>query len=79
MLITGGLPPVGRPIDDVYRATYARMLERTARYLARYPGDLERLREPRPSQLDGRATCGCPYGDRLTSRRLRRARQRCSG
>ena len=26
--VTGGLPPVGRPTDDVYRATYRRVLER---------------------------------------------------
>ena len=27
-MITGGLAPIGRPVDDVYRATYARMAER---------------------------------------------------
>jgi pimeloyl-ACP methyl ester carboxylesterase len=25
---TGGIPPIGRPVDDVYRATYTRMLRR---------------------------------------------------
>src|SRR5690606_4583679 len=43
VLITGGIPPVGVPIDDVYRATYQRVLKRNRRFHARYPGDAERL------------------------------------
>lgn len=42
-LFTGGLPPIGRHPDEVYRATYARMLERNRRYYARYPEDRERF------------------------------------
>ena len=61
--ITGGLPPVGRHIDDVYRATYARVRERARRYFERYPQDRARLEPP-----DGLVL---PGGDRLTSRRLR--------
>ncbi len=45
--LTGGLPPLGRPVDDVYRATYERVLERNRRYYERYPGDRERVRELR--------------------------------
>jgi pimeloyl-ACP methyl ester carboxylesterase len=37
--ITGGLPTLHRPIDEVYRATYARVEARLAEYLARYPDD----------------------------------------
>jgi pimeloyl-ACP methyl ester carboxylesterase len=40
--ITGGLPPLDRPVDDVYRATYRRVIERNRRYYERYPGDAER-------------------------------------
>src|ERR1051325_5901754 len=29
--VTGGIPPVGRPTDDVYRATYERVRERNRR------------------------------------------------
>src|SRR5215210_2065316 len=68
-LITGGLPPIDRPIDDVYRATYARMLDRNRRYYERYPGDRARVRA-----LHGRLEAEdvrLPSGDRLTSRRLR--------
>ena len=41
--ITGGLPPLGNRIDDVYRATYARALDVSRRYYERYPGDRERV------------------------------------
>jgi pimeloyl-ACP methyl ester carboxylesterase len=69
--VTGGLAPVGRHVDDIYRATYERMLERNRRYYERYPDDrapvralVERL-EAEPLIL--------PTGDRLTARRFRQA------
>src|SRR4051794_10578457 len=43
--ITGGLSPVGRPVDDIYAATYRRVIERNERYFERYPEDLERVGE----------------------------------
>jgi pimeloyl-ACP methyl ester carboxylesterase len=69
--ITGGVPPLGRPVDDVYRATYERVLERCRRYYERYPADRDRVRRlhERLSAEDVRL----PSGDRLTSRRLRQA------
>src|SRR6266540_990747 len=42
--VTGGLAPLGPRIDEVYRATYARTLDRSRRYYERYPGDRERVR-----------------------------------
>jgi pimeloyl-ACP methyl ester carboxylesterase len=42
-MFTGGLPPIGRHPDEVYRATYARVLERNRRYYARYPEDRKRF------------------------------------
>jgi pimeloyl-ACP methyl ester carboxylesterase len=67
--ITGGLPPLGPDIDDVYRATYARTLERNRRYYERYPADRERVRSLREhvTAHDVRL----PSGDRLTAGRLR--------
>jgi pimeloyl-ACP methyl ester carboxylesterase len=59
-LITGGLPPVGRHVDDVYAATYARVRERTRRYFERYPDD----------RLPARDDLVLPGGDPLTVRRL---------
>jgi pimeloyl-ACP methyl ester carboxylesterase len=73
VLITGGLPPFGERIDDVYRATYARVLERSRRYYDRYPADRARVRalHERLATED----VGLPSGDRLTSRRLRQLGQ----
>ena len=67
--ITGGLPPLGNRIDDVYRATYARTLTASRRYFERYPDDRARVRalHERLASEDVRL----PGGDRLTSRRLR--------
>ena len=66
---TGGVPPLRRPVDDVYRATYATMLERNRRYYRRYPGDRDRVR-----QLHERLEAGdvvLPDGDVVTTRRFR--------
>ena len=68
-LITGGVPPLGERIDDVYRATYATVAERTRRYFERYPGDRARLQAV-ADRLDGEEL-RLPSGDRLTVRRLR--------
>jgi pimeloyl-ACP methyl ester carboxylesterase len=67
--ITGGLSPVGRPPDDVYRATYVRLIEKNRGYFERYPDDQGRAGEilRRLDDNDVRL----PSGDRLTSRRFR--------
>ena len=68
---TGGVPPVGRPIDDVYAATYATQRERNRRYYARYPEDRAVVRD-----LHARAEAGelvLPNGDTVSSDRLRQA------
>jgi pimeloyl-ACP methyl ester carboxylesterase len=67
--ITGGVPALGVPIEDVYRATYAEVAARGARFFARYPQDRERLRalSRRLEDEDLRLSSG----DRLTPRRLR--------
>jgi pimeloyl-ACP methyl ester carboxylesterase len=66
---TGGLPPVGRGIDEVYRATYATVLERNRRYYERYPDDRERVVELRRRLAAEEILL--PGGDRLTGRRFR--------
>ena len=43
-LFTGGLPTVGPGMDEVYRTTWAGMVERSERYWARFPGDRDRFR-----------------------------------
>jgi pimeloyl-ACP methyl ester carboxylesterase len=72
-LITGGVPPLRTPIDDVYRDTYARVIERTRRYYARYPGDRERMRALRGAVAEG--SVRLPDGDALTWRRVRQLGQ----
>lgn len=68
-LITGGLPPVGRPTDEVYAATYGRVLDRNRQYYERYPDDRERVIALRTA-LD-RDDIRLPSGDQLTGRRFR--------
>lgn len=62
---TGGLPPIGRHPDEVYAATYARVLDRTRRYWAAYPEDRERFR----AAVDRAPRLAS--GDRLSHARLR--------
>lgn len=67
--LTGGLTPVGRPPDDVYRLTYQRLREKHAAYFARYPDDRRRT-----SEILGRLAAEdvrLPSGDRLSPRRFR--------
>jgi pimeloyl-ACP methyl ester carboxylesterase len=68
-LITGGLPPLRRHVDDVYAATYARMLDRNRQYLRRYPKDHARLAALR--ELTSGEGILMPAGDRLTWARFR--------
>jgi pimeloyl-ACP methyl ester carboxylesterase len=70
-LITGGLAPIGRHPDEVYRATYERMIDRSLAYYERYPQDRERVRA-----LHARLAAepiALPDGDPLTPARLRQA------
>jgi pimeloyl-ACP methyl ester carboxylesterase len=68
-LITGGLPPVGRHTDEVYAATYRRVLDRNRHYYERYPHDRDRVVALR-KRLDAE-DLRLPSGDRLTGRRFR--------
>ena len=45
VLITGGIPSLTRPTDDVYRATYPRVISKNRAYYERYPEDVQRVRE----------------------------------
>jgi pimeloyl-ACP methyl ester carboxylesterase len=67
--ITGGLPPLGPRVDDVYRATFARTLARSRAYYERYPDDRARVRALHERLRTDPIVL--PTGDRLTSARLR--------
>src|SRR6478735_10738443 len=68
-LITGGLSPIGRPVDDIYGATYQRAMQKNRGYFERYPEDRQRSRAifDRLETEDVRLM----NGDRLTARRFR--------
>lgn len=67
--LTGGLAPVLCGADDVYRATYQRVLERNRRYYKRYPGDVQKVKEI-VAFLRAQGGVQLPSGGRLTPRRF---------
>ena len=71
--LTGGLPPLERHPDDVYRATYERVAAKNRAYYERYPEDRDRIAGilERLEAEDVRL----PAGDRLTRRRFRQLGQ----
>jgi pimeloyl-ACP methyl ester carboxylesterase len=66
--ITGGLPPLNRHADDIYRATYRRVIEKNRLYFERYPVDQARAREI--VEVLGAHDVQLPAGGRLTPRRF---------
>ncbi len=66
--ITGGLPPIDHPADDVYRATYPRVHQKNRLYFERYPDDAQRLRDIVDYVLTREVYLPC--GDRLTPWRI---------
>ena len=68
VLITGGIPSLFRPADDVYRATYRRVLAKNRVYYQRYPGDVERVRRIVDHLL--KHDVRLPGGARLTAQRF---------
>ena len=69
VFLTGGLPPLTVPVDDVYRATYARVIQKNEAYYQRYPADIERVHQI-VNTLDSKDV-RLPNGDRLSPRRFR--------
>lgn len=68
-LFTGGVPPVGMPVDEVYAATYGVIRERNERFHRTYPHDRARLE--RVLDLADAGELVLPGGDRLTARWFR--------
>lgn len=67
-IFTGGLPPLQRSADEVYRATYRRVIEKNRRYYARYPDDVARVRSI--TDYLANHSVHLPTGDRLSPRRF---------
>lgn len=68
VMVTGGIPPLGRSPEEVYQATAARVAERWARFVERYPGDPARL--DRVADHVASHDVRLPSGDPLTVPRL---------
>ena len=66
---TGGLPPLERGIDEVYRQTYLSTIEKSRRHYRRYPEDADRMR--RLMEDLAIRDIRLPGGDRLTPARMR--------
>jgi len=43
VLLTGGVPPLDKSPDEIYRATYRKVIEKNRLYFERYPGDVKRV------------------------------------
>jgi pimeloyl-ACP methyl ester carboxylesterase len=68
VIITGGLPPLERSADEVYRATYQQVRAKNQQYNARYPEDAARVHEI--VAYLGHHEVLLPRGGRLTARRF---------
>jgi pimeloyl-ACP methyl ester carboxylesterase len=71
--LTGGLPPLERHPDEVYEATYRRVLDKNRAYHERYPEDRKLVRGI-VERLDAEEI-RLPSGDRLTARRFQQLGQ----
>lgn len=67
-IFTGGLPPLDRSADEVYRATYQRVLDQNRRFYERYPDAVERTHKIVTSLSNHEIHL--PGGGRLTPRRF---------
>jgi pimeloyl-ACP methyl ester carboxylesterase len=67
--LTGGVPPLRRHPDEVYRATYSRTIQRCRLYYERYPADHDRVR--RLHDWISEEEVLLPGGDLLTGRMFR--------
>ena len=68
VLITGGIPSLTATADDVYRATYPRVIAKNRRYYERYPDDVERVRDIVKYLAEHDVQMPC--GGRLTAQRF---------
>ncbi|OAA59170.1 proline iminopeptidase [Niveomyces insectorum RCEF 264] len=68
VFLTGGLPPVGQPAATVYRQTYRRVIAACDAFYARYPDDVQRVRDiVRFIVMVGHNAIPLPMGDSASS------------
>jgi pimeloyl-ACP methyl ester carboxylesterase len=67
--MTGGLAPVGKTADDVYRATFRKVAERNQAYYGKFPGDVDMIHEI-AAYIENEGPLPLPSGGSLTVPRL---------
>jgi pimeloyl-ACP methyl ester carboxylesterase len=67
-VVTGGIPSITRPAEDIYRASYPRVREKNRLYFERFPGDQERAQQVAACLAANKVTL--PAGGHLSVRRF---------
>jgi pimeloyl-ACP methyl ester carboxylesterase len=62
---TGGVPPLKKPIDEVYKATFATVARRNESYYAKFPEDVEHIQKL-ATYIQGVGGVKLPAGGTLT-------------
>ncbi|KAL8297505.1 hypothetical protein RB600_002478 [Gaeumannomyces tritici] len=70
VFLTGGLAPVGRSAEEVYRATYRKAAERNEAYYKKFPEDGARLARLASFLADKGGSVPLPAGGKLTFPRV---------
>ena len=66
---SGGIPPVGKSAEEVYKATYAIVMRRNARYYEKFPEDVDTVHQL-ASYISEVGGLKLPSGGRLTVQRF---------
>ncbi|KAF7559771.1 hypothetical protein G7046_g4363 [Stylonectria norvegica] len=69
VFLTGGLAPVGKTIDQVYEATFAKVVERNEAYYRKFPEDIDTVRLL-ARHIEKKGGIALPSGGTLTVPRL---------
>ncbi|RDA83263.1 hypothetical protein CP532_0980 [Ophiocordyceps camponoti-leonardi (nom. inval.)] len=70
VFLTGGLAPIGQPIESVYKATFARTVHRNRQYFRKFPEDATLLRRLAAYIREQGGAVPLPAGGILTVPRL---------
>ncbi|POS84190.1 hypothetical protein EPUL_002121, partial [Erysiphe pulchra] len=62
---TGGIPPIGQSPDQVYKSTYAKVIERNKAYYQKFPEDVETVHSL-SQHINSKANITLPSGIALT-------------
>jgi pimeloyl-ACP methyl ester carboxylesterase len=66
---SGGIPPIGKSADEVYKATFRQVMKRNGAYYAKYPEDIETIQKI-AFYIKSKSGIPMPGGGTLTVRRF---------